>query len=81
MSSAPERSNLSIGARLGKLQPNDHATMILTPILAVVGLLPVLVSGGAPASLLSGGIALLLSALGGYRSYAAWTKTEPDSQN
>ena len=81
MSSARERPNLSIGARLGKLQPNDHAAMILTPILAVVGLLQVVVSDGTPSSLLSGGIALLLSAVGGYKSYAAWTKTEPGSQN
>jgi len=46
--------------------------MILTPILVVLGILQVTASGGAPSGLFSGGIALLLSAVGGYRAYMAW---------
>jgi hypothetical protein len=79
MNSKPENPSLSIGARLSKLQPRDHASMILTPILAVLGVLQVAVSGATAASLVSGGIALLLSAMGGYRSYVAWTKAESAS--
>jgi len=75
MSSTHKNADFSIRARLCKLPPRDHALMMILPVLVVLGTLQVVTSGGAPAALLSGGIALLLSAVGGFRAYAAWKET------
>ncbi|PEN12211.1 hypothetical protein CRI94_14320 [Longibacter salinarum] len=71
MSSANDQE-ISVRSRLACLSPDEHAKMVLVPVLSTIGVINLVVGESLTNTFLISGVSFLLAGVIGYQAYTAW---------
>ena len=62
----------SLWSHLNRLSPDDHAKMVLFPLLATIGVISLSVAESFTDALFTSSVSFLLAGVLGYQAYTAW---------